>query len=62
MTEVLVLVDGHRSPSWRNSYQLVAYMALDGTWWEERHPSAGPLIGVVAWMHSPEHNIKDWEN
>lgn len=49
LEEVLVLVDGHRGPSWRNNYPLVAYMGEDGKWHEERHPSQEPLSGVICW-------------
>lgn len=48
-TEVLVWVDGHRGPSWRNNYALVAYLSSDGNWYEERHFRTGPLVGVLAW-------------
>jgi hypothetical protein len=48
-TEVLVWIDSHRSPSWRNRYALVAYMTPAGEWHEERHKSKDPLIGVLAW-------------
>ena len=54
MTEVLVWIDGHRGPSWRNNHHLVAYMDRGGNWWEERHPSQYPLDGVIAWMPLPE--------
>jgi hypothetical protein len=49
MTEVLVLIDGHRGPNWKNNYALVAYMAPTGEWFEERHHSHDPLIGVIMW-------------
>lgn len=49
MTEVLVWIDGHRGPSWKNNHALVAYMAPTGEWFEERHPSRDPLVGVIAW-------------
>lgn len=49
MTEVLVWIDGHRGPSWKNNHALVAYMATNGEWFEARHPSREPLIGVIAW-------------
>lgn len=47
-TEVLVWIDGHRGPSWRNNYALVAYLTQNGSWTEERHPSH-ILVGVVMW-------------
>ena len=51
--EVLVEVDGHRGPSWRNNHMLVAYMGHDGHFWEERHKDK-ELIGVTHWMPLPE--------
>jgi hypothetical protein len=47
--EVLVWKDSQRWPAWRNSHALVAYLDSLGDWWEERHPSHQPLIGVIAW-------------
>ena len=47
--EVLVWVDGHRGPSWRNNHALVAYMDYNGNWREERHPSKEGLVGVIMW-------------
>lgn len=47
--EVLVWIDGHRGPMWRNNHGLVAYMTPDGRWLQERHKNAEPLIGVTAW-------------
>lgn len=53
-TEVLVWVEGHRGPAWRNNHHLVAYLgALGGEWWEERHDNQ-PLIGVTHWAPLPE--------
>jgi hypothetical protein len=49
MEEVLVWIDGHRGPSWRNNHALVAYRDNNGDWWEERHPSKEPLVGVFLW-------------
>ena len=49
MEEVLVWIDGHRGPLWPNNHALVAYMIPTGEWFEERHPSREPLVGVVAW-------------
>lgn len=54
VTEVLVWIDGHRGPAWRNNHHLVAYMDRNGDWREERHPSREPLAGVLAWMPLPE--------
>ena len=51
--EVLVLVDGHRGPAWRNNYALVAYLSMWGDWWEERHSSEESLQGVIKWAHIP---------
>lgn len=48
MDEVLVWIDGHRGPSWRNNYALVAYYS-NGNFWEERHKSKEPLVGVIKW-------------
>lgn len=47
--EVLVWIDGHRGPSWRNSHALVAYRNDEGQWRQERHPNAEELVGVLAW-------------
>lgn len=57
--EVLVWIDGHRGPAWRNNHALVAYCDLKGDWWEERHPSRRPLVGVIAWAHigEPEDSL-----
>lgn len=52
--EVLVWIDGHRGPAWRNNHALVAYCDTKGDWWEERHPSRRPLVGVIAWAHIDE--------
>lgn len=52
--EVLVWVDGHRGPAWRNNHALVAYLDLHGDWREERHPTREPLAGVIAWAHIDE--------
>jgi len=49
LTEVLVIVDGHRNPLWRNNYPLVAYLNRAGDWLEERHPYSDPIIGVTHW-------------
>jgi hypothetical protein len=49
MTEVLVWIDGKRGPQWRNNHPLVAYLAPNGEWFEERHRECGPLIGVLCW-------------
>jgi hypothetical protein len=46
--EVLVWINGHRNPAWRNNYALVAYFE-GGKFWEERHPSKEPLIGIIKW-------------
>lgn len=46
--EVLVWVNGHRGPSWRNDYALVAYR-WNGEFWEERHRSIEPIVGVIKW-------------
>ena len=51
MQEVLVWVDGHRGPQWRNNHALVAYMDQQGKWHEERHYSKDPLVGVIAWSY-----------
>ena len=49
MTEVLVWIDGHRGPQWKNNHALVAYMNHAGEWHEERHYKREPLAGVIAW-------------
>lgn len=48
--EVLVWVDGHRGPAWRNNYALVAYIDEQGEWRQERYPSLPPLQGVLYWQ------------
>lgn len=50
--EVLVEVDGHRGPSWRNNHNLVAFLTKSGCWIEERH-GWNPLP-VTHWMPLPE--------
>ena len=50
--EVLVECDGHRGPSWRNNYNLVAYRGTSGGFFEERHRSENPLP-VIYWMKLP---------
>ena len=52
--EVLVWIDGHRGPAWRNSHALVAYVDLNGNWCEQRHPACETLAGVIAWAHIDE--------
>lgn len=47
--EVLVWIDGHRGPAWKNNHALVAYRESEGGWYEERHRSAEPLVGVIKW-------------
>jgi hypothetical protein len=54
MKEVLVLIDGHRTPSWSNNYALVAYMDNMGDFWEERHNVMIPLCGVIKWLEIPD--------
>ena len=51
--EVLVWVDGHRGPSWRNNHALVAYLTGFGHFAEERH-GGEILIRVTHWMPLPE--------
>jgi hypothetical protein len=51
--EVLVWIDSHRGPSWRNNHALVAYLNERGEWLQERHPSADPLVGVLYYMSVP---------
>jgi len=46
--EVLVWVDGHRGPAWKNNHALVAYRNTNGNWYEERHHDH-PLYGVLKW-------------
>lgn len=47
MVEVLVWIDGHRGPQWRNNHALVAYMDYAGEWHE--HYTGDPLNDVIAW-------------
>jgi hypothetical protein len=49
--EVLVIIDGYRSPQWGNNYPLVAYMNSDKEFFEERHPTIAPLSGVIKWSY-----------
>ena len=51
-TEVLVEVSGHRGPCWRNNHNLVAYLACNGDWIEERH--GWNSINVTHWMPLPD--------
>jgi hypothetical protein len=54
--EVLVFIDGHRGPAWKNNYSLVAYLGASvtpGCWLQERHPDADPIVGVTHWMPLP---------
>lgn len=53
LTEVLVEVEGHRGPQWRNNHNLVAFFGMDGEFWEERHQSHVPL-SVTHWQPLPE--------
>lgn len=49
LEEVLVWIDGHRGPWWRNNYALVAYLSgIDFKFYEERHCDT-PLVGVIKW-------------
>lgn len=48
--EVLVWIDGHRGPAWRNNHALVAFRGENGNFYEERHISDGPLIGIIKWQ------------
>ncbi len=48
--EVLVWIDGHRGPSWRNNHALVAYLNERGDWLQERYPYEEPLVDVLYWM------------
>jgi hypothetical protein len=49
--EVLVWIDGHRGPAWRNNHALVAYRESNGGWYQERHREAPPLVGVIYWKY-----------
>lgn len=53
LEEVLVWIDGHRGPSWRNNHALVAFRGSRDEFWEERHPSDEPLCGVIMWRPIP---------
>lgn len=48
-TEVVIKVEGRRNPMWRNTYCLVVYRNEKGEWFEERHPSEEPIVGVIGW-------------
>jgi hypothetical protein len=51
--EVLVWIDGHRSPSFSNNHATVAYQDGDGNW--HSYYTREPLAGiVVAWMPLPK--------
>lgn len=52
MTEVLVLIDSHRGPSWTNSIPLVAFLSNDGNFYEQTG-NDGPLEFVVGWTEIP---------
>jgi hypothetical protein len=54
--EVLVEVDGHRGPYWRNNHNLVAYITMGGQWFEERH-GWEPLLQVTHWMPLPKPSL-----
>lgn len=55
-TEVLVWVDGHRGPAWANNYALVAYLHPNGKFYQERHPYAEPIVGVLYWREIEKPN------
>ena len=55
-TEVLVWVNGHRGPAWANNYALVAYRHPDGNFYQERHPYAEPIVGVLYWREIEKPN------
>jgi len=51
--EVLVLVDGHRGPSWRNNYARVAYLTQNkNSKWEWRDERNDCVIEpVIKWKY-----------
>lgn len=49
--EVLLWIEGHRGPAWRNSYALVGYRNWNNKYIQERHPRAEPIVGVVKWAY-----------
>jgi hypothetical protein len=51
--EVLIIVDGHRGPSWRNNFPLVAYRGVYGEWQEERHPGFAPIQNATVLFWHP---------
>ena len=53
-TEVLVWVDGHRNPNWRNNYAVVAYLDNNDDFHEETHDDRDTLYGVIYWMPLPK--------
>jgi hypothetical protein len=58
--EVLVEVNGHRGPAWRNNHNLVAYLTEGGAWIEERH-GWNPL-DVISWQEILPDAPKDNHN
>lgn len=57
--EVLVWVDGHRSPAWSNNYALVAYLNDFGHFRQERHRSAEPIHGVLFWKEIEKPKVAE---
>jgi hypothetical protein len=51
--EVLVWIDGHRGPSYSNSYARVAYR-WNGKWW--MYGDREPMVGVVLWAKYTKPN------
>lgn len=49
--EVLVEVDGHRGASWRNNFNVVAYITAGGSWFEETHGICP--VSVTHWQPLP---------
>jgi hypothetical protein len=52
--EVLVQVDGHRGPSWSNTYFLVAYLNSFDKKFYQHDDSKIPVVGVTHWAKLPK--------
>lgn len=61
-TEVLLEIDGHRNPMWRNNYNVVAYMDLGGDFHEERHENIIPLESILFWTPLPSPPKYEYDN
>lgn len=62
-TEVLVLISGHRTSNWSNTYTLVAFLNDLGNW-QQWQQGGQPIEGVIAWteINIPENAAMEFEN